>query len=176
MASVKTTKGIIRARARATVLNMQDCCTPLDAFQKLSARSDAEGAMLMESAAQGSPGGKRSLLIPYGVVRLIVRGRDVQFYPLSEDGVDIISKLDRQHRYKTVPEEPSAPDLERILSPSVLDAVRDLVSIVADEEPNAALPPGVYGALSFELVDNWERLQPRKPDPWNEPDINMVLA
>ncbi len=175
-ASVKTTKGIIRARARATVLNMQDCCTPLDAFQKLSARSDAEGAMLMESAAQGSPGGKRSLLIPYGVVRLIVRGRDVQFYPLSEDGVDIISKLDRQHRYKTVPEEPSAPDLERILSPSVLDAVRDLVSIVADEEPNAALPPGVYGALSFELVDNWERFPPRKPDPWNEPDINMVLA
>jgi anthranilate synthase component 1 len=72
--------------------------------------------------------------------------------------------------------EPSLPDHERLQAPSILDAVRMLVNLVEDDEPGSVLPPGVYGAFSYELVDRWEELPPRPADPFDEPDIDVVLA
>ena len=173
------------ARTRISTLTASACRSPLAVFQDLAARAAAEGSartartggsVLMESAAQGSPGGTRSLIVPAGVVRLIARGRDVSFDALSPQGARLLPALGGLSRFPSGVGAPSLPDDERLRVPTVLDAVRALANLVEDEEPKAALPPGVYGAFSYELVDCWEDLPPRPPDPWHEPDINVVLA
>ena len=167
------------ARTRISTLNASACRSPLAVFQDLTARAAAEGSrgsVLMESAAQGSPGGTRSLVVPAGVVRLIARGRDVSFDALSPQGARLLPALGGLSRFPRGVGAPSLPDDERLRVPTVLDAVRALANLVEDEEPKAALPPGVYGAFSYELVDCWEDLPPRPADPWHEPDINVVLA
>ena len=165
------TKPRFTAKTRVTTLDAGVCRPPLDVFRELS----GPGAVLMESAAQGSPGGTRSLVVPGGVVRLTVRGDDVRFEALTEAGARLLPALSPPSRIATVDRLPLA-DHERLQSPSVLDAVRTLAGLVEDDEPGAALPPGVYGAFAYELVDSWEELPPRAPSPADEPDINVVLA
>jgi anthranilate synthase component 1 len=67
-------------------------------------------------------------------------------------------------------------DEERIRAPSVLDAVRHLASLVEDVTVDVSPPPGVYGAFSFDLIDSWEALPPRRPDIFQDPDLSLVLA
>lgn len=175
------------ARTRISTLNASACRSPLAVFQDLAARAAAEGSartscssVLMESVAQGSPGGTRSLVVPRGVVRLIARGRDVSFDALSPQGARLLPALGAHSRFPHGAGAPSLPDDERLRAPTVLDAVRALANLVEDEEPKAALPPGVYGAFSYELVDCWEDLPPRPAArcqlSGHEPDINVVLA
>jgi anthranilate synthase component 1 len=74
------------------------------------------------------------------------------------------------------PGEPEQTDEERIRAPSLLDAVRHLVGLVEDVTGDLSPPPGVYGAFSYDLVDRWENLPRRRPDVFQEPDLNLVLA
>ena len=175
------------ARTRISTLNASACRSPLAVFQDLAGRAAAEGSartscssVLMESVAQGSPGGTRSLVVPSGVVRLIARGRDVSFDALSPQGARLLPALGAYSRFPHGAGAPSLPDDERLRAPTVLDAVRALANLVEDEEPKTALPPGVYGAFSYELVDCWEDLPPRPAArcqrSGHEPDINVVLA
>ena len=164
------------ARAVVSVLDASTCRSPLAAYRELSSRPSARGSVLMESAATGSPGGTRSLVVPAGVVRLTLRRGEATFEALSPEAKRLLPGLSHIQNLPTGPGKPDVADSERLRAPSVLDAVRALANLVEDEEPGAALPPGIYGAFSFELVDQWEDLPPRPPDPWNDPDINVVLA
>ena len=95
------------ARTRISTLTASACRSPLAVFQDLAARAAAEGSrtartggsVLMESAAQGSPGGTRSLVVPAGVVRLIARGRDVSFDALSPQGARLLPALGGLSRF-----------------------------------------------------------------------------
>ena len=159
------------AKTRVTTLDAGVCREPLAVFRSLS----GPGAVLMESAAQGSPGGTRSLVIPSGELRLMTRGSAVRFEPLTSRGASLVPALEGMPAVVADIRRPLA-DRERLRAPSVLDAVRALANLVEDDEPLAALPPGVYGAFSYELVDCWEALPPRAASVTDEPDINMVLA
>ena len=167
---------IFTAKTHVSTLDAGACCSPLSAYEALSARSGGGGAVLMESAAKGSRDGTRSLVVPEGVVRLTVRDGRATYRALSPRGARLLPALSTVERVPGGAGEPSVPDRERLIAPSVFDAVRRLVRLVVDDESGAVPSPGVYGAFSFELVDQWESLPPRRPDPWNEPDINVVLA
>jgi len=143
----------------------------------------------MESAAQGAPAGVRSLVIPEGLVRLVIRGSQATYSPLTPQGVPLIEalagRLSKTESRKdsllaSFPEfdkNPAVPDAERVRAASVLDGVRALAGLVEDEEPEEdLLPPGLYGAFSYEAVDLWEELPQRRPDPLGEPDANFVFA
>lgn len=166
------TRDRFSAKTRVTTLDTSACRPPLAVYRELA----GPGAVLMESAAQGSPGGTRSLVIPAGVVRLTVRGNDVRFDGLSLQAARLLPSLREQLPIIEGATDPSLPDHERLQAPSVLDAVRILANLVEDDVPGSALPLGVYGAFSYELVDRWEELPPRPVDPFDEPDINVVLA
>jgi anthranilate synthase component 1 len=103
-----------------------------------------------------------------------VRGDEVSFRALTPDGELLLQALPRFGRFEAT--DPALTDEERLRSPSVLDAVRALGGLVQDEDGGAGIAPGVYGAFSYELVDRWEDLPPRPPDPWREPDIDVVLG
>jgi len=176
------------ARARTSILPASSCVSPLRFFENLTARTELRGAALMESAAQGAPAGIRSLVIPGGVVRVVIREGRAFYTPLSQAGnlvLDALApRLDEVDesdgtviaRFPTGPGEPHLSDEERVRAPSVLDAIRVLVGLVRDREVGRVPPPGVYGAFSHELVDQWEELPGRAPDPLGEPDASFVLA
>jgi len=142
----------------------------------------------MESAAQGAPAGIRSLVIPEGVVRLVVRGGEAVFSPLVSPAGTLLEALvaqlgDVSHRdgnllarFPDSPSDPGLADEDRLMAPSTLDAIRALAGLVEEKEPDRASPPGVYGAFSYEMVDRWEELPPRARDPFDEPDANFVFG
>ena len=143
----------------------------------------------MESAAQGAPAGVRSLVIPEGLIRLVIRGSTANYSLLTPRGVPLMEALAGRlpktesrgdsvlARFPDFDKNPALPDAERVRAASVLDGVRALAGLVEDEEPDHdLLPPGLYGAFSYEAVDLWEELPPRRPDPFGEPDANFVFA
>jgi anthranilate synthase component 1 len=141
----------------------------------------------MESAAKGEKAGTRSLVLPEGMIRLQVRGGEAQYRALRPSARPLLAALAGPGSMRVADDglrvrclrgaaDPSLTDDERLRSPSVLDAVRALAGLVRDETADASPAPGIYGAFSYELVDGWEDLPPRPPDPWNEPDIDVVLA
>ncbi|MCA8948122.1 MAG: anthranilate synthase component I family protein, partial [Planctomycetes bacterium] len=78
-----------------------------------------------------------------------------------------------------VPDEhaaPGTPDDEVLRAPSCLDPLRVLARLLADSRPGAPVPPGLLGVFGYELVDRWEELGPRRPDPIDEPDYAFVLV
>jgi anthranilate synthase component 1 len=177
-------EGRFAARTRTSILSADRSRSPLSLFRDLSLRPESRGAVLMESAARGEKSGTRSLVVPAGVVRLEVRGNEARFSSLSPEGrlvVEAMREVGKPEgevlRMELPPPvtDPALTDEERVKAPSVLDSVRLLAGLVADGEPQAPAP-GVYGAFSYELVDRWEDLPPRPRDPWNEPDISVVLA
>jgi anthranilate synthase component I len=179
-------RGRFIARTRVDRLSAERCQPPLELFEALTRRPSARSAVLMESAAFGEKAGTRSLVVPSGVVRLEVRGDEALYRALAPEARPLLEALsglegatsssDVVRARVTVGAPDSAlTDDERLEAPSVLDAVRALVGLVVDRIP-AHPAPGVYGAFSYELVDRWEHLPPRPPDPWNEPDVSVVLA
>lgn len=180
----------LRARARTSILPMDSCASPVELFERLWQRpSGGRGAVLMESAAQGAPAGVRSLVVPEGLVRLVIRGSTAHYSPLTPQAVPLLEALrarlpgpsiQGESLVASFPEfdkNPALPDSERVRARSVLDGVRLLAGLVEDEEPDQDLvPPGLYGAFSYEAVDLWEDLPRRRPDSLGEPDANFVFA
>ena len=179
----------LKARARTSVLPMDACASPVELFERLSRQRKGRGAVLMESAAQGAPAGVRSLVIPEGLVRLVIRGSTAHYAPLSPGGVALLEDLRGRlpetssgngplvARFPEFDKNPALPDTERVRAASVLDGVRALAGLIEDEAPSDDLvPPGLYGAFSYEAVDLWEELPARRPDPLDEPDANFVFA
>lgn len=159
-----------------STLDAERCRLPIAVFRDLSQQERSGGSVLMESVAQGSRGGTRSLVVPGGVVRLLARSGSVRLEALCARGERLVHALGELTEYPRGASSPSLSDDERIRAPSVLDAVRELAGLVEDENPGSQLPAGVYGAFSYELVDCWEDLPPRASDPGQESDINVVLA
>lgn len=106
-----TARSLTRFHAKTcvTTLDVSACRAPVEVFRTLA----AEGAMLMESAAHGSPGGTRSLVIPAGVVRLTAHGREVELAALSAQGARVVPAL---HDLPRIADDgigpPSLPDHE----------------------------------------------------------------
>lgn len=143
--------------------------------------------MLLESGDQSARSGIKSLVVPEGVVRLTLRGEEARYAPLSERGTPLLAALagrladasrrgDTLHaRFPVAPRSPALPDEERLRAPCVLDAVRALVGLVADDDAPLP-PPGAYGCFSYEMVDLFEELPARRPDPNREADAHLVFA
>jgi len=89
------------------------------------------------------------------------------------------AEVDGDTLHATVPNEraaPGTPDEEVLRAPSALCVLRAAAGLIGDSRPDAPLPPGLLGAFGYELVDRWEDLGPRNPDPLDEPDFTFVLV
>lgn len=142
----------------------------------------------MESADQGAPEGRHSLVVPRAAMRLVIRRGEATFSPMVGEAAALIGALHRIFPHGQVNDagglsvafepdlhDPSLDDEARLKAPSVLDAVRALAGLVSGSSSDAT-PPGVYGAFSYEIVDAFDSLPPRKPCPFDEPDATFVLA
>ncbi|MAG57515.1 MAG: anthranilate synthase component I [Planctomycetes bacterium] len=162
------------------------------------------GALLLESADVHAPEGRRSLVLPVPVLRLLLRGDETQLRALDPRGdlvVDALVSVLRERGYdvraarsasgdRRVLEvatprsahDPAATDRDRLTEPSCLDVLRLVATCVGDTLEDGAttegapLLPALYGGFGYELVDRFEDLPPRRDDPQNEPDLDLVLA
>lgn len=178
----------LRARVRTSVLPAALTCGPLEFFRRICGDGRERGSLLLESADRGAPAGTRSVVVPGAPIRLVLRGEQALFQPLDPRGEQVLEVLAECLtataradgmlcvHFPGRPADPALPDEDRLRAPSSLDAVRLLAGLVGDEPGTAARPPGVYGAFSYEIVDRFETLPPRRPDPFDEPDASLVLA
>ncbi|MFH0947161.1 MAG: chorismate-binding protein, partial [Planctomycetota bacterium] len=159
-----------------TELPAADVLEAVDLLERLRAQPDRGGLALLESAGGGAELSsiRRTILLLRSLLRLEIRGNQVQVEPMVEAGEALVKKL---------PSDLAFPggsvavleDQERLRSPSVLDAMRLVAGLIQDRTP-APLPAGLFGAFSYELVDQFEHLPPRPDDPLDEPDASFVLA
>lgn len=165
--------------ARAT----QSC--PLATLRRLGTRP---GLALLESHDQQSGRARFSILVTRALLRLEIRGEQATYSVLDPAARPLLEVLGLRLRtsaaagdallveFPVDPGDPGTPDDERLSAPSVLDAVRALAGLIGDGSDDARFAPGVFGALSYEIVDHFEHLPARKPDPFGEPDASFVLA
>ena len=157
----------------------------VEVFAALADEGRRPGAVLLESADIVAPGGRRSLVVPFPLLRLTLRGPVLRIDALDDRGVALLDEVaarlggarEGTSVVAPVPEADTDPvhdDAQRLSSPGALDPVAVLATLVADD--GAPVPAGVYGAISYEIVDRFERLPPRKPDPLDEPDLHFVFA
>ncbi|MCR9247191.1 MAG: anthranilate synthase component I family protein [bacterium] len=71
---------------------------------------------------------------------------------------------------------PGQPDDEVLRAPSCFDPLRAVLGLLADSRPGVEPAAGLLGAFGYELIDRFEDLGPRRPDPLAEPDYSFVLA
>ncbi len=174
-----------------TELAEKESSAPMALFARLRKESAVAGLGLLESS--GSPGSelpttRRSVVVRGGLLRLELRGGTISCTALADAGAELLDRLSRQlpdpvrkgnlltAQFPVEPSSAGMPDDERLVRPSVLDGLRVASRLIADAGPGAALAPGLFGAFSYEIVDQFEGLPPRRPDPLGEPDASFVLA
>ena len=159
-----------------TELPATDVLAPVELLRRLRGQPGRSGLALLESAG-GEPGQatlRRTVLAVRSLLRLEIRGERVEATALVDEGQELVRLLEPGLSIAAVPKG-SLEDQERLKAPSVLDGIRRAAGLLQDRQP-VALPPGLFGAFAYEIVDRFEQLPARPPDPLNEPDASFVLA
>jgi anthranilate synthase component 1 len=182
--------GSVPAKVHVTVRSAARTAAPAAILAALKSRGERD-LVLLESGGhseQRLPTLRRSLLVTRALLRLEVRGLDVEVTPLKSSAGGLIDSLATSLPGATVHDGrlqctfpdaravPGMPDSEMLALPSVFDAIRAAAGLIVDSGPRAPFAPGLFGALGYEIVDHFEVLPPRKADPLNEPDASLVLG
>lgn len=148
-------------------------------WRRLRAASAPDGPRavgLFESGGAGPNGTtiRRSIVVLDPLLRVELRGDRYELTALRPDAHCVLDALQPavQVTHET---DPAATDADRMRAPSPLDLLRAAAGVLQDDG-QAPLSAGLFGALGYEFVDRFEPLPPRRPDPLDEPDVSMVLA
>lgn len=177
-----------------STVSMGECVTPLEFYRRRrEAESEAEypaGHCLFESAGPESGTPQRSIVAGRSLMRLEIRGPEVRVQVLTPAAMPLLQALvDRMPEARVEGDSLNArypyhhaiggSDQERMKSAGVLDGLRTFASLIGDQPDTVhseILPAGIYGALSYEIVDQFEEVGPRRLDPLDEPDASFVLV
>ncbi len=169
----------VQCAVLATELRLADCVAP----EVLHGRTRNRGRVLFASRGHN----RQVLVVTRAPLRLQVRGDQASVSLLELTMAPLLRSLHKRLPGSqllglelTIPIEvptpdPAALDRDVLREPSLLDPVRALVALVGDREP-CAVPVGVFGAFAFDLVDHFESLGPRRPDPGDDADLELVLG
>ena len=187
----------VKATATVSSLSSREALPPDLLLERLRSSRSRAGLVLLESGGIDPRSDRltttrRSVVVTRPLLRLTLQGERAQVIALVEDARPLLSPLaDRMRQIWPAVElnddelsctcsrpenDPGTPDAERLRETSCLDAVRALAGLLGDRTPDATLPPGVFGAFSYEIIDTFEDLPARRPDPLCEPDVSLVLA
>lgn len=132
-------------------------------------------------------GGDTALVVTRAPVRLRVAGAACSIRALEAAAQPLLDALavavagTRCSAEELLVEVPQAAagdaafDRDLLRAPSLFDPVRALLAALQDREP-ARVPIGLYGAFSFDLVDRFEELGPRRADVFDDADLELVLG
>ncbi|MEO6596143.1 MAG: chorismate-binding protein [Planctomycetota bacterium] len=187
----------IATSPQITRLRRQAVGDPLTVLALMRARGlCGAGFVLLESLGPDLPTTRRSVLVPRPVLRIEARDGVVRASALVPGGEPMLDALQARlpgaqrdcacvtAQFAASIPSPDQPDDVRLRLPSILDAVRAVAGLVADRDADAqgarppALPPGVFGVLAYDLVDQLEILPPRQAGDSTaaDPDFTFVLG
>ena len=174
-----------RVDPRVRSLDAARCASPQTLQRRLG---EGRGVRcLFESAGPDRGAAHRSIVVTRAPLRLELRGEAVEVRCLESAGLPLLAslaeRLDGARLRQGVLTAPlprtegnaDAPDHERLRGPSPLDPLRTFAALIQDARP-APLSAGAFGALAYGMVDRFETLPPRRPDPLEGPDAAFVLA
>jgi anthranilate synthase component 1 len=142
--------------------------------------------LLLESADQSTKSGERSLIMTRAALRIAGRGGEVRIEALGDNGRSALSWLagklarhaaiepGRDSLVARFSRPPQGSERQRLLAPSVLDAVRSMLDLTVHGEP--ALAPLCAGSLSYDLLGAYETLPEAERDPLGWPDFELYFA
>ncbi len=152
--------------------------SPLGLLRRLRGEG-REGLALLESADllgdRGTP--RQSILVIRALVRLGVDARgQASVAPLCDGIEPLVDELRARVESAASATAGALESAAALREPEpTLDAVRAAAGLIADHT-EVPFPPGVVGAFGYEIVDRFEPLPPRKPDPADERDASFVVV
>jgi len=149
----------------------------LAALARLRAERGPSNHALLESggSGEGETPCALSVLATRPLARLTLRAGRFTLTPLEEDLDECFAPLARRLDEIRGEEPPSGGfDADRLRASGVMDGFRAAVAFLGDRSPTP-MAPGLVGVFSYELVDAFERLPQRRPDPEGDPDASFVL-
>lgn len=185
------TQPALRAAALVRRRPLDAAADPVEVFADLVATNASGGALLLESADLHAPEGRKTLIVPSPLLRVRLIDSHFRLDALDARGAALLDAVENVREGERIAPDrflfptdeastdPAQSDHERIVSPSCLDGLRDLLMLIRDEDGEGVaegVSIGLYGAFGFELMDRFEALPERRPDPLEEPDLNLVLA
>ena len=193
MAEPQKSEACVTTVPLVTTLSTRTAPDPVAVLEALGARN--ERRVLLESMGN-SPDGDRpptvtkSVVVADPLLSLEARMGEVTWDILQERAEPLLSILAERlslpdgYDYSSTrlkasfPHEPMIglmSDADRIASATVLDALRATAGLLVDRG-STPFASGIFGAFSYELVDQFETLPPRAHDPLDEPDFSFVLG
>jgi anthranilate synthase component 1 len=176
----------IAATALCRTLPSSACASPDRVCERLQADGRTD-LMLFQTGDGDAVGAARwSVLVASSLLRLQIRQHRVEVRALTAAALPLLpslaqrldgARVDGDRLTANLPTATAGGDDGDVLrSPCVLDALRAAAGLLADSDRQAWLAPGLFGALGYELVDQFEAIGPRRRDPLDEPDALLVLA
>ncbi len=171
-----------------TSVSVEGVTEPAALRRQLRASGEDAGLAMLESCGPQLPTTRRSIVVARALLRVVLRGRQARVTALCPAAAPLLDRLSECLPGASASADglrvplPSGlaaagvSDDERLRTPSALDLLRCLASQIADDEVGACLTPGLFGAFSYEFIDSFEALPPRRPDPLAEPDADFVLG
>ncbi|MCA1798254.1 MAG: anthranilate synthase component 1 [Xanthomonadaceae bacterium] len=150
-------------------LRIDRCPPPTAAYMALCDNGRRPGTALLESAARGHGGTRRSLIAVAPALRIALHGDRVTLTAASANGRTALARL----ADAGVPSEIPVPqragkvtdESARLREPSVLDPLRQVLAALAPARTTDRDALLLVGALAFELADRFDALPPLPAGP-----------
>ncbi|MFN3244298.1 MAG: anthranilate synthase component I family protein [Planctomycetota bacterium] len=138
------------------------------------------GALFARTAADVQVLSRAPLRLTVHGDRVAVVAREPQARPLLAALAERLdgARVDGDELLAPVPQPPASEgrlDRDVLRERSVFDPLRALLALVADRD-QAPVPVTLCGAFAFDLVDRFDALGARRPDPFDDPDIDVLLG
>lgn len=173
-------------QALAVLRSIDGCPDPIELYAACSDGGRRHHTLLLESAEHQAESGNQSVLLSRAALRITSRGHVVTIDALTPNGVSVLPRLGRELSSRAEVEVdpnrivarfgaiPRANERERLLSPSVLDAVR--ATILGLHVEGSGVPPMVAGVIGYDLLGAFESLPDAASDALDFPDMDLWLA
>ncbi|MCA8944338.1 MAG: anthranilate synthase component I family protein [Planctomycetes bacterium] len=167
----------VTARTEHDALPVRPGVDPLELLDELR-RDGVRGVALLESADlagdRGSP--RRSILVTRALLRVEVLADGARVVePLVPGAERLVDELERRAPDAPAPTPPLEAEARLRAPEPLLDFIRAAAGLVGDRAA-VPFPAGIVGAFGYDVVDRFENIGPRKPDPFDEPDASFVVV
>lgn len=164
---------------------------PLALFAHVCEGGQKPNTILMESADASTKSGLQSVLITHGAVRVVCRGQSVQLDALTLNGqhalaaihghlvqlsgVRVMHSTDARLMLHFSSVEQLVSESERLMSPSPMDALRQVATSWDLVNRPAAMSLLIAGVFSYDALGLYEALPKPNADQLDYPDFDFVL-
>ncbi|MEM1031302.1 MAG: anthranilate synthase component 1, partial [Myxococcota bacterium] len=162
---------------------------PVGLYDRLTGRRP--DTLLLETAAPEARETSRSLVMSRAALRLTIRSSTAVLNPLTPGGRNVLPRVaawlegraqtsvrraDDGALVTSFGTRAGGEERDRLVAPSVLDAVRACLRGLARVGGDDAHPPMMIGSFAYDLIGSYEALPPASSDPLGWPDAELWLA